>query len=79
MPRRRSEQITSRLAGVARAVSERRLALGLDQQEVADLAGCSRQFVSALERGDEGVTVGKVLDVCEVLGLGLRVDGGSPQ
>lgn len=74
MPRRRPTTTETRTTWLGRAVAERRLALGLDQQHLADLAGCSRQFVSDLERGHERLTLAKVLDVCDVVGLRLTTE-----
>ncbi len=55
--------------------SRRRL-LGLTQHDVAALAGCADRFVHTLEQGKATVRLDKVLDVLEVLGLGLRVTSG---
>ncbi len=62
---------------LATAVRHRRKALGLRQEEVADLAGCSERFVYSLERGKPSVQLGKTLDVLRVLGLGLAVVPGT--
>lgn len=62
---------------LARAVRSRRQALGLRQEEVADLAGCSERFVYSLERGKLTVQLAKTLDVLRVLGLGLAVVPGA--
>ncbi len=61
------------LAATARA---RRKALGLRQAELADLAGCSERFVYTLERAKGSLRLDKVLDVLDVLGLGLDVGVG---
>lgn len=66
----------SRLAPLAAAVRERRRALGLRQEEVADLAGCSERFVFTLERAKPSLHLAKVLDVLGVLGMGLTVGPG---
>lgn len=59
-------------------VRGRRQALGLSQHEVAVLAGCGDRFVHTLEQGKATVRLDKVIDVLEVLGLGLRVGAGVP-
>ena len=40
---------------------------GLTQQQVADLAGCSIMYVSALERGKTTAELGKALAILDVL------------
>jgi y4mF family transcriptional regulator len=62
-----------RIDAVADAVRRRRIALGLDQQGLADLAGCSTRFVQSLEGAKPTLRLSLVLDVLEVLGLGLTL------
>lgn len=62
-----------RAADVGRVVRARRRRLGLRQEELADLAGCSDRFVQALEGGKPTVRLDKVLDVLSVLGLELQI------
>jgi y4mF family transcriptional regulator len=59
---------------LARDVRARRVALGLGQQELADLSGTSVRFVRSLEHGKATVRMDKVLAVLEALGLVLRAD-----
>ncbi len=61
---------------LAAVVLGRREQLGLRQEELADLAGCSPRFVHALENGKETVQLDKVLSVLGVLGLRLLVTEG---
>lgn len=61
---------------LARVVRGRRHALGLRQDELADLASCSTRFVHMLEQGKQTVRLDKLLDVLEVLGLGLTLRPG---
>lgn len=61
---------------LAAAVRNRRKALGLNQAQVGDLAGCGRIFVHDLERGKATVRLDKVLAVLSVLGLRLVVEDG---
>lgn len=65
-----------RVRALAAAVRRRRGELGLRQAEVADLAGCSERFLHTLEHGKTSLRLDKVLDVLEVLGLGLAVVPG---
>ena len=68
--------MNGKLSGLADAVRERRLALGLRQTDLAELAGCSPRFVHTVEQGKSTVRLDKLLDVLEVLGLGLDVVPG---
>ena len=54
-------------------VRARRLKLGLRQQELAELAGCSTRFVHTVEAGKATIRLNKLIDVLEVLGLELTV------
>lgn len=58
---------------LARLIRDRRRALGLTQDALADLAGCSQRFVRALESGKPGVRLDKFLDVTRVLGLAIEL------
>jgi y4mF family transcriptional regulator len=62
---------------LAAVVLGRREALGLRQEELADLAGCSARFVHDLEAGKPTAQLDKVLDVLESLGLHLAVVEGA--
>jgi len=42
---------------VGRNVRQRRIALGMTQEELAEAAGVSQQYVSGLERGDRNPTI----------------------
>jgi y4mF family transcriptional regulator len=66
-----------RLGPLSEAVRERRLHLGLRQADLADLAGCSQRFVHTVEQGKPTLRLDKLLDVLEVLGLGLRLVPGQ--
>jgi y4mF family transcriptional regulator len=52
----------------------RRRALGLTQEEVAELAETTQRFVSTLETGKPTVRLDKVVDVANVLGLVLSLE-----
>ena len=62
---------TGRVARLGEEVRRRRRELGLRQAELAELAGCSQRFVHTIEGGKTSLRLDKVLDVLEVLGLGL--------
>jgi transcriptional regulator with XRE-family HTH domain len=53
---------------VARRAFVRRVWLGLSQQEVADKAGISRNFVSAIERSAQGLDAWRLWALAEALG-----------
>ena len=68
--------MTERVAQLGEAVRRRRLELGLRQADLAELGGCSQRFVHTVEQGKPTLRLGKLLDVLEVLGLGLSVVPG---
>lgn len=56
-------------ADLGTLVRERRRAMGLTQQDLADTSGTGRRFVSELESGKATLEFGKVLGICRNLGL----------
>ena len=54
-------------------VRNRRRALGLTQDELAELSSCSARFIRALEAGKESVRLDKLVLVLDALGLELRI------
>jgi HTH-type transcriptional regulator / antitoxin HipB len=72
-----SHDRAARMVGLADTVRTRREALGLRQEEVADLAEVSERFVYALEAGKPTVRLDKLLDVLDALGLHLVVARGA--
>ncbi|HMQ21426.1 MAG TPA: helix-turn-helix domain-containing protein [Planctomycetota bacterium] len=50
-----------------------REALGLKQVELAELAACSTRFVHSVEADKATLRLDKLVDLLEVLGLGLRL------
>lgn len=61
----------------AAAVRARRRALGLRQDEAADLAGVSERFVFALESGKPSLRLDKVSALLSALGLHLELHRGE--
>ena len=59
------EQKIKRLFG--KRVRERRLALGLTQQELADRAGLHRSYIGEIELGRRNVTLKSVAKIAKVL------------
>lgn len=68
--------MAERLDKLAEAVRRRRAELGLRQADLAELAGCSQRFVHTVEHGKPSLRLDKLLDLLEVLGLGLVVVPG---
>lgn len=62
---------------LAAVVLGRRERLGLRQEELADLAGCSPRFVHELEKGKATVQLHKLIEVLDTLGLHLEVGDGT--
>ena len=62
----------SEIERIAAAFVERRIALRLTQQTLADLAGVSRSSIQSLERGSGSISFGSVIEIADV--LGLRID-----
>ena len=58
------------------AIRRFRKARGRNQQQLADLAGCSIMYVSQLERGKETAELGKALKILDALDVEISfVDG----
>lgn len=77
-PRRRRSKRDAAMPEIARigdVFTERRIALRLTQQNLADLAGVSRSSVQSLERGSGSISFGSVIDIADV--LGLRIDASA--
>lgn len=58
---------------VATEVRARRRALGLTQQDLAELAGVSERFVRFVEQSKPSVQLDALVAVLDALGLELRV------
>jgi transcriptional regulator with XRE-family HTH domain len=61
------------IARIGRVFAERRVALRLTQQTLADLAGISRSSVQALERGSGSVKFGSLVEIADILGIHIDV------
>ena len=61
---------------IGRALRQRRRHLGINQVDLAELAGCSTRFVHTVEAGKATVRFDKLLDLLAVLGLGFELRPG---
>lgn len=55
-------------------IKERRQALGVKQQELADLAGVGINSLVAIERGKANPRLSTLLAIAETLGLEVKID-----
>jgi transcriptional regulator with XRE-family HTH domain len=62
---------------IGRAFAERRVALRLTQQTLADLAGVSRYSVQSLEGGSGSTKIASVLEIANVLGLRMDLSAAT--
>lgn len=79
-PRKTSPRLDSSMPDITRigrTFAERRVALRLTQQTLADLAGVSRSSVQSLERGSGAVKFGSVVQIAEVLGMHIDVSAAA--
>ena len=68
------QQNQSRIAttiDLGKILKATRIASGLNQQQLADIAGVGRRFISELENGKQSLEFGKVINVAAVLGVDL--------
>ena len=54
---------------LGRAIRALRAERGISQEELAARSGMDRSYFSSIERGERGVSLGKVLDVAAALGV----------
>ena len=52
---------------IGRNIKQVRSLEGISQEKLAELIGKSAHFVSLLERGQSGLSVSTVIDICRVL------------
>jgi transcriptional regulator with XRE-family HTH domain len=68
----RNELGSPRHETLRRLLYERPLKAGLTQKQLADRMGYSQAFISAVERGDQRVSVLQLVDYAEALGFDPR-------
>lgn len=76
-PRRRRRAFVGPLTGLAAQVSDRRLRLGLTQEDISELADVSLSSVRRLEAGADNLSFSAVMRMLEVLGMQLVVSTRS--
>ena len=65
------------VAALGLLVRQRRKSLGFNQQQVADLSGVGRRFISELEAGKSTLEFDRVLQCCKALGIDFFVKARS--
>jgi transcriptional regulator with XRE-family HTH domain len=57
---------------LGQAIRARREAEELSQEKLAELAGCHRNYVGFVERGEKNCSIDMILRFCKALGTDLR-------
>lgn len=65
------------IALLGKVVKEERKKRELTQTELGDFAGVGINFIYGLENGKSGLSLDKVLDVLNVLGIQLKIEFGK--
>lgn len=60
------------LQDIAKLIRQTRKKQGLTQADLAGMSGLGRRFISEIEGGKESAQVAKVIQVLNVLGIGLE-------
>ena len=55
------------LKKLGRAINAKRIALGYSQEHLAEEAGCHRNFIGMVERGERNITLIKLRDIAAAL------------
>jgi len=61
----------SSVGDLGKIVQQKRKNMGLSQQQLADTTGVGRRFISELESGKPTLEFGRVLRVCQSIGIDL--------
>jgi HTH-type transcriptional regulator / antitoxin HipB len=64
-------------ATLAAAFRQRRMDLGLTQEQLAELASCSTRFIHSIEAGKPSLRFDKLLSAMAVLGLSIQLQRGK--
>lgn len=55
-----------------RCIRERRTALGLSQEQLAEGVGCHRNYMGRIERGEQNITLDMMVRVARALKCSIR-------
>ena len=66
-------QCVQRPSEIGELIRRRRREAGYSIQQLAQLLGCSTRFLSEVERGKDGASIGRVLQIAVSLGLEMRM------
>lgn len=64
-------------ADIGKTIKHRRKSLQLTQDELSQVVGVGRKFISSVENGKETAQIGLILDLCRELGLELTLTTGE--
>lgn len=65
------DAIRQRRYDLGKAVAMRRKAVGLTQDELADIVGCDRKSINRLENGSHAVTLDRLWPVADALEISI--------
>ena len=66
------KEVEPLLIALGKTIRERRVALGMSQEELAERSGLHRTYISDVERGIRNLTIGALWFVARGLGMQLR-------
>lgn len=60
------------LISLGNAIRDRRVALGLSQEALADRANLHRTYIGMVERAERNITILNLLKICNALGISMN-------
>ncbi|MGA4440557.1 helix-turn-helix domain-containing protein [Psychrobacter celer] len=61
-----------RMIAFGKRVREVRKGKGISQEKLAEMAGIDRSYMGNIERGEKNVTLKKVYEICDALGVDIN-------
>lgn len=61
--------LQDRLVRLGKKVRERRIAIGLSQEQLAEVAGMHRTYIGSVERGERNISVGSLHTLADALNV----------